>query len=158
MGQESETLMAIKKKAAEETTREIVVMDEKTKLVPAALVGASINIPVTSLPEGFGDVELETLNSGFNPSPRWTEYGQFVTGVYEGKEEGVGPNESNLYNFDAKGKKFSVWGNTTLDRVFASGVIQPGDLLLITYAGEIDTDKGNPCKLFDVKKAKVKKA
>lgn len=141
-------------------TKSVTVMDEATKLKPVALVFTSVNIPVLSLPEGWsdwGDAELETIQTGFNPSPKWTEFGQFVAGVYEGAEEGVGPNNSMLYNFDAKGKKFSVWGNTTLDRMFKSGVIQTGDMLLITYVGEIETDK-QPCKLFDVKRMKVKKA
>lgn len=147
-----------KEQANEETSQELIIMQPE-QIKPAALVGVrnQLSIPESKLPEEFQGTHLETLDTTLPPTVKWLTPGEFVAGVYESQGEDVGPNKSKLYNFDAKGKKFSIWGTTTLDRVFASGQIQPGDMLLITYIGDIPTDM-NPCKMFDIKKAAVKKA
>lgn len=149
----------------QEVTKELVVaaqdltvLDPKT-FTPATMIGTQTNvhIPTETLPEEFQGTQLETLETTFPPTVKWLHPGNYVAGVFVSAQEKMGPNNSWLYNFDANGRRFSIWGNTVLDRVFQSGVIQPGDMLLITYIGDIATDM-NPCKMFDVKKATPRKA
>lgn len=140
----------------------VLVVLEPEKIRPAGLVGVRNELKLSeqmkaSLPEEFQGTTLETLDTTLPPSVKWLQPGEYVGGVYEGSQEGIGPNKSMLYNFDARGKKFSIWGTTTLDRVFSSGQIDKGDMLLITYIGDIETDN-QPCKMFDIKKAAAKKA
>lgn len=131
-------------------------------LTPASVVGVSTQLDIAQelLPEEFRGVELEVIETGFSPTVKWVTPGNYVAGIYTDLEEGVGPNGSRLYNFTTKaGKKFGLWGTTVLDRAFDSGLkagtIAPGRIMMITFMGEVTTDK-QPCKLFHVAIAKVK--
>jgi hypothetical protein len=107
---------------------------------------------------GVGFAETgETFHSEFLPNPVWTKEGEFVYGFYQGVEEKVGPNESRLYTLRApKGELFSVWGTTTLDRLFDQALPKRDDKLIIIFCGEMPTDRGlNPLKLFDLKIARA---
>lgn len=143
------------------TTELVPLETEIGKLVPAAVIGTAtkIDLPASALPAEFGGVELETIETGFDPTVRWQKPGDFVAGVYEKTEADVGPNKSKLYTFRAKDRTFGVWGTTVLDRAFegaiAEGTIKPGYLVAIIYAGDVETDY-NPCKIFHIKVAKKK--
>lgn len=132
-----------------------------TEMTPAAVVGMSTKqeIAETVLPEEFQGQELETLDSGFAPTVKWVSPGNFVGGVYLGFENGVGPNNSRLYQFKIGDKDFGIWGTLALDRLMdegiSKGVIQPGRKMLVIYMGSVETDK-QPCKLFQVKVLKPK--
>jgi hypothetical protein len=137
------------------------VLEPITALSPAAVIGMStrIEIPQALLPEEFQGQELEVIETGFDPTVKWVNPGNFVAGVYEGFKEGIGPNKSRLYQFTAKGKPFGVWGTTVLDRAFDAALeskqISPGRKVMITYVGSVETDK-QPCKIFHIAVAKVK--
>jgi len=124
-------------------------------MTPAAILGTNtkLAIPQNMLPEEFQGQTLEVIETGFAPTVKWENPGNYVVGVYEGKEEQVGPNKATLYNFDARGKKFGVWGTTVLVRAFgaalANGQLKPGYLVCITYLGGIPTDY-QEAKMFNI--------
>lgn len=130
---------------------------------PAEMVGIDTNIGFdpSQLPAEFKGVTLEVVQTGFNPSAVWNNPGDFVAGIYTGKEEKVGPNGAKLYNFETKaGKPFSVWGCTVLDRAFdlseKSGLIAPGRVVMIMFVGTTPSKfEANPVKLFQIGVAKV---
>ena len=133
-----------------------------TTLRPAAVVGINTNLAMdpSLLPDEFKGVDLEVVQTGFNPSVVWNEPGNFCAGIFTGMEEKIGPNNANLYNFETKqGKPFSVWGTTILDRAMIvavqKGVIRPGYLVMVTFVGTIPSKfVENPTKLFHVQVAK----
>jgi len=148
--------------AKKDSTEVSIVPDMPTKLVPAATVGMNTNLPLDPklIPSEFQGVDLEVIQTGFNPSVVWNEPGNFCAGVYTGFEEKIGPNNANLYNFETKqGKPFSVWGTTILDRsmekAIATGTIKPGYLVMLTFVGTIPSKfADNPTKLFHIAVAK----
>ena len=117
-----------------------------TKLTPAPILGTNTKIEIEQalLPEEFQGQQLDTIETGFCPTVKWTAPGNMVAGVYEGMEIEVGPNHANLYQFNAKGKRFGVWGTTVLDRAFGtalkSGQLKPGYLVCLVFLGGIPTD------------------
>jgi len=138
------------------------IVEPITALTPAAVIGVSTQLSIAQelLPEEFRGVGLEVIETGFSPTVKWNQPGNFIAGQYLSFEEKVGPNSSRLYNFKAKnGKSFGVWGTTVLDRAFdaaiLAGTIAPGRLLMITFMGSVPTDK-EPCKLFHIAVAKTK--
>lgn len=141
-----------------ESTPETALVVPAT-LTPAAVVGMNtkLAIPQSMLPEEFQGQTLEVLETGFAPTVKWVNPGNMVAGVFVGMETGVGPNKANLYNFDAKGKKFGVWGTTVLDRTFdmaiKSGQLKPGYLVCIIYLGGIPTDFQD-AKMFNIQVVK----
>lgn len=144
--------------------KQLVTVPPIESLTPAAVIGVSTQLDIAKelLPEEFRGVDLEVIETGFSPTVKWITPGNYIAGIFTGFEEGVGPNDSRLYNFLTKGsKKFGVWGTTVLDRAFDEGLkagkIAPGRVLMITYMGEVPTDK-QPCKLFHVAIAKTKTA
>ena len=130
---------------------EMTILESPKELTPAAVIGTNTKIELDQrlLPEEFQGQRLETIETGFAPTVKWVTPGNFVAGVYESTEHDVGPNKANLYNFDAKGKKFGVWGTTVLDRAFDTGAIKPGNLVCITYLGGIPTDFQD-AKMFNI--------
>ena len=145
--------MSKKNQAAETNVETAIVVPDR--MTPAAIVGnnTKLAIPQAMLPEEFQGQELEVIETGFSPTVKWVNPGNFVAGTYEGCEEKIGPNNAMLYNFDARGKKFSVWGTTVLDRAFktalATGKLRPGYLVCITYLGGIPTDFQD-AKMFNI--------
>jgi len=139
----------------EETTAVETALIVPDKITPAPIIGTNtrMEIPQSMLPEEFQGQQLEVIETGFAPTVKWANPGNFVAGVYEGMESGVGPNNANLYNFDAKGKRFGVWGTTVLDRALGAaletGQLKPGYLVCITYLGGIPTDYQD-AKMFNI--------
>jgi hypothetical protein len=136
-------------------------LESITHMTPAAVLGTSTKMEIAEsvLPAEFQGVELETIDSGFDPTVKWNAPGNYAGGVFTGFVKEAGPNKSRLYSFDANGKTFGIWGTTVLDKMFdqgmLSGQIQPGRKLLVIYMGDVETDK-QPAKLFTIKIAKVK--
>jgi hypothetical protein len=127
-------------------------------LTPAPVIGVNtkVDFPEEMLPKELQGVTLETLETGFAPTVKWDKPGNFIVGVFEGVESKVGPNSANLYSFDARGKKFGVWGSTVLDRAMLTamklGQLQPGNMVFIAFTGTVPSDhEGNDTKLFSVK-------
>lgn len=140
----------------------ITALQPITRMTPAAVVGASTKVEIAQsvLPEEFQGVDFETIDSGFDPTVKWSAPGNYVGGIYTGVVAGAGPNKSRLYSFDAGGgKTFGLWGTTVLDKLFdaglLSGQIAPGRKMLVIYIGDAETDK-EPAKLFMLKIAKIK--
>ncbi|MCX6806894.1 MAG: hypothetical protein NT135_02120 [Candidatus Berkelbacteria bacterium] len=65
--------------------------------------------------------------------------GDELEGVFQYKEENVGPNASNLYTFRCGEKSVSVWGSTLLDARFKNLV--EGTEVKIIYEGKVKSPK-----------------
>ena len=136
-----------------------------TALTPAAIIGTNTKLEIAQelLPEEFQGQKLEVLDTGFAPTVKWVNPGNFIAGVYTGFETEVGPNKANLYNFEAKGRmdekarEFGVWGTTVLDRAMMkaldNGMLKPGYLVCITYLGGVPTDFQD-AKMFNIQVVK----
>lgn len=75
----------------------------------------------------------EWIEVGTGPTWDFKEEKELM-GTYVSKEEGVGQNNSNLYNIKkADGSVIGVWGNTMLDDKFKK--IQVGESIKIVYLG-----------------------
>lgn len=74
-------------------------------------------------------------------SPTWNfETEPEFIGTYVSKEENVGPNNSNLYNFKKEdGSQVAVWGNALLDTRFKN--FTPGEEVKIEYLGKQKSEK-----------------
>lgn len=91
--------------------------------------------------------ELDTLKSGDK-----------FFGIYVDKEENVGPNSSNIYNFiryddqdfNRRVGEYSVWGTTLLDMRFKNFV--KGERVAIVYLGKEKSEqrKGSSYHNFKV--------
>lgn len=130
---------------------------EPLTIAPARLIdeGGAIQ-DVQGLPQEFKDAE--TL-AGFPPSAKFEHVGDCIFGEFINSREGVGPNNSRLYEISVPngaggGMTVAVWGSAALDRLFdlAYPPIQSGDRLAFIYQGEKDTKRGlNPVKLFQLR-------
>lgn len=127
------------------------------QIQPVGFVDQGVEVQdLAGLPEEFkrGD----TL-SGFPPSPEWKKPGEALFGYYVMTREGVGPNESRLYEIavprkDDEPLTVAVWGSAALDRLMDSAfpALKQGDKLAIIFLGEKPTKRGlNPVKLFALK-------
>lgn len=158
--------MATKNNKVEETATELQVIPE---LTPAAVIGVDSKVALdeSHLPEEFRGATLETIETGFAPTVKWNVVGNFAGGVYQGMEvvsvkrtqgKTVTIEENNVYNFEAKGRRFGIWGTTVLDKAFsnalAAGIIKPGYMVLVVFVGEIDVNQPSPCKMFQIKVVK----
>ena len=101
-----------------------------------------------------------------NITPAWnykTEDGNFslkegdeLTGIYLGKKEGVGPNNSVIYEFKVGEEKKGVWGSTVLDTRFST--LTEGMEVKIVYKGKTKSEKsGREYHDFDIFKREVVK-
>lgn len=84
-------------------------------------------------------------------TPTWDyENEKELVGIYLSKEENVGPNGSNIYNFrKSDGLVIGVWGNTILDDRFKS--IKIGEEVKVVYLGRAKSEKtGREYHGFDV--------
>lgn len=84
-------------------------------------------------------------------SPTW-DYkvdNEFV-GIYISREENVGPNNSNLYNFEKKnGEMIAVWGSSVLDVRFKN--LKFGEEVKIEYLGKQKSEQtGREYHAFEV--------
>ena len=73
-----------------------------------------------------------------------------MIGLYIGKEENVGENNSNLYSFEVDQKNISVWGSTVLDIRMKN--VKIGEEVKIKFLGMEDSPnrKGKQYKNFDL--------
>lgn len=81
---------------------------------------------------------------------KFTKPGDEISGVYAGKESGVGPNNSNLYNLQVDGQLVGVWGTTILDARMKN--LSLGEEVKIVYLGEAPSKnrKGKSYHNFEV--------
>ena len=82
-----------------------------------------------------------------------------LTGIYVGREENVGPNNSVLYQIEKEdGEVIGVWNNTVLGDKFQN--IGIGDKVKIVYLGMSESKNGKEYHGFKVfhKKGKVQEA
>lgn|SRR3990167_3707529 len=73
-----------------------------------------------------------------------------MVGLFIGKEENVGENNSNLYSFEVDQKNVAVWGSTVLDIRMKN--VKVGEEVKIVFLGMEDSPnrKGKQYKNFDV--------
>lgn len=89
--------------------------------------------------EGFKKIE---------PGDAWDfETNKVFRGVYLGREEGVGPNNSTIYNFEVDGAMKTVWGSTVLDTRLKN--VQMGETVVIIYHGLKVSEKRKGSKYHD---------
>lgn len=112
------------------------------------------SIEVAGLPAEWQDA---TVLGGLPPSPVFEIPGEAIFGIYVGVRDGVGPNNSRVYEIMAhkgpnqKPELTAIWGSTALDRMFDSAMpkVKSGDKIGIVYLGERPTKRNqNPVKLF----------
>jgi len=98
--------------------------------------------------------EADLLKAGFRkiiPGISWDFESQpVIRGIFIGKEEGVGPNNSCVYNLEVEGKPRAVWGSTVLDTRLKN--VGLGDEVVIIYKGMVASEKrkGSSYKDYDV--------
>lgn len=79
------------------------------------------------------------------------EKGAEFVGIYVSKDEHVGENDSNVYNFEVKGGEIrGVWGSTLLDTRFKN--LKFGEEVKVVYLGleKSEKRKGANYHNFDV--------
>lgn len=139
------------------TENAVVVLESPKELQPCAIVGinSQIDIAASLLPTEFQGENVETLESGFAPTANWAKPGDFIAGVYTGKKENVGKHKTTLYNFDAKGEPFSLWGSAVLEQTFENAIakqqLKIGYMCLVVFVGSVPSGKGNDARIFTVK-------
>ena len=77
--------------------------------------------------------------------------GSELIGLYTGKEEHVGENDSNVYSFEIEGGEVvTVWGTTLLDMRFKN--LKVGEEVKVVYLGAVPSPKrkGKTYHNFDV--------
>lgn len=90
------------------------------------------------------NLEAQLKKEGFKkiePGDVWDfEKDRIMRGIFIDKEEGVGPNKSNLYNFEVEGgKRVAVWGSTIIDTRLRNIVM--GEEVVIIYHGKVPSEK-----------------
>lgn len=138
------------------------------KLTPAEVVskgGSDVEIDVSQLPDSFKGVTFEILETGFSPTIKWNEPGDFVAGIYTGMKTTTvnrkqGPEENTIFEFEAAGKKFGVWGTTVIERAMKEaldkGILKPGYLVMIVYTNDVPTNQPEDMKMFQIRVATKK--
>lgn len=108
------------------------------------------------------DMVEDEAPTGFNPLIDFEdEPGRWIVAKYIGTRTGVGPNNSNMYDFEAynsETKKMftaSLWGSHILDRkmemLTGKGSLTPGKFCFVQYLGAVETQrKMNPAKNFKI--------
>lgn len=72
-----------------------------------------------------------------------------MIGIYIGKEEGIGTNNSTLYNFEKPEGVVSVWSTALLDSRFKN--LKEGEEVKVIYLGKEKSPKtGRTYKNFEV--------
>lgn len=91
---------------------------------------------------------------GIDPAWNYKEEKE-LSGVYESREENVGPHSSVLYHIRKEdGSTIGVWDNTVLSDKFAK--LNIGDEIKITYLGMLESDAGRQYHGFKVIRKKTK--
>ena len=76
--------------------------------------------------------------------------GDEVAGVFIAKKENVGINKSNVYYLENKDGPTMIWGSTVLDDRMTIAHI--GDHIQIKFLGTQENTRGQPTKLFEVRR------
>lgn len=63
-----------------------------------------------------------------------------IEGLFVGREENVGPNGSNMYTVEVKGRgNVGIWGNAVLDVRFKN--LSIGEEIKVVYLGKVKSEK-----------------
>lgn len=121
----------------------------KYELTPVEFVESS----QLMAPEYDVDLSKEGFTEGpssLTPTANWVHPMQFVEGEFLGQQDGVGPNESRLYNFRMEdGQIVSVWGGSVLDQRMDMMSPPRGSIVKIVYVGDGNKKPGqNAPRLF----------
>jgi hypothetical protein len=156
------------KKSQSTKNKEIVIASEP---MPGTILKsqdparyASIALPKElrgKVPEDIFEKEAPTGFSPvmqFGPDPEHWQTGVYHIARFLGVKYNVGPNKSNMYEFELPDEKnmmqvVSLWGSTILDNKMAAlgDALRPGKYLFIQFLGETPTARGlNPAKDFRV--------
>lgn len=121
----------------------------------AAAVFANVGLPADFGDDVKGVVELP---SNLPPAALWEEPGDFASGIYRGKREGVGMFQSNIYDLDVTDLdtgevvRRSVWGGAVLDSKMDMYEPPEGSKLLIQYLGTFPAKpKQNAARNFRIR-------
>ena len=91
---------------------------------------------------------------GIDPAWNYKEEKE-LSGVYESREENVGPHNSVLYHIRKEdGSTIGVWDNTVLSDKFAK--LNIGDEIKISYLGMSESEAGRQYHDFKITRRKKK--
>lgn len=91
---------------------------------------------------------------GIDPAWNYKEEKE-LSGVYESREENVGPHNSVLYHIRKEdGSTIGVWDNTVLADKFAK--LNIGDEIIISYLGMSESEAGRQYHDFKIIRKKKK--
>lgn len=124
------------------------------KLLPAVIRPAEVQDNGIMAPDdGWGAKGARRVASGVSPMVEWERVGSCVVGIFRAAREGIGENESRIYDFadPETGELFGVWGSTILDQRMDTAAPERGDFVRIVYLGDVQTArKQNPAHNFEV--------
>lgn len=161
--------MATKKKTAKKTES---VQAEESAQVPAIVKRVAPAHIIEQKDEEFDDIETpdflkdemveDEAPSGFNPLIDFQdEPGRWIVAKYLDTRTAVGPNNSNMYDFEVYNPEskqlviVSLWGSHILDRkmelLTTKGSLMRGKFCFVQYLGAIGTKRGlKPAKNFRI--------
>jgi len=83
-------------------------------------------------------VEISPSWNGTNKDGTYKlKEGDELVGFYQGKEEGIGENNSTIYNFKTDKGLIGVWGSTVLDTRFKN--LEVGEEVKVVYLGMVES-------------------
>lgn len=97
--------------------------------------------------------EWKTAGKGGNQGAWSPEEGEELIGIYQSKQENVGPNKSNLYEIKKhNGELVSVWGSTVIDSKFddETDPIVVGEEVRFVYNGKRVGKRGGSYKDYSI--------
>lgn len=155
--------MAKRERDVQRVSSDVLVIQ---KLTPAEVVnkgGSDVQIDTADLPEQFRGVTFEILETGFPPTIKWNAIGDYMAGVYQGiktvsvnRKQGL--EDNTIFEFEADGKKFGVWGTTVIERTLVEAIkanaLRPGYLVMIVYTNDVPTSQPEDMKMFQIRLAK----
>lgn len=165
LDRESRNILMAKRDVVRGNNQDVQVIQQ---LNPAEVVskgGSDVQIDTSQLPEQFRGVTFEILETGFPPTIKWNAHGDFMAGVYVGTKivtvnRKQGPEDNTIFEFEADGKKFGVWGSTVIERTLndaiTAGVLKPGYLVMIVYTNDVPTNQPEDMKMFQIRLATKK--
>lgn len=130
-----------------ETTEVTVIKPSPATIQNPDSDGDTVNV---GIPGGWE--AAKALQSGLTPVALMDEPGDYVSGIYGGQIDNVGPNHSRMYRIKlGDNLTVSVWGSTALDNIMDLSTPKVGGHILIQYLGSKPTSRGlSPVKIFRV--------
>lgn len=90
------------------------------------------------MPSEWEKVEMSPSWNGTNEDGSYKlKNGDELVGFYKGKEEGIGENNSTIYNFKTEKGMIGVWGSTVLDTRFKN--LEVGEEVRVVYLGLVES-------------------